>query len=104
MDIGIKFNSHNVRVVAIVSIAKTVARKIYFKHDLLQDQESVGAFAIAVEGLLALLHGPTIAISQDEVCVVHIAVMYVPLLEVLIYSLVVLLVRELLFLLFVLLL
>ena len=48
--------------------------------------------------MLALLHGPAIAVSQDEVCVVDIAVMYVPLLEVLVFSLVVLLVRELLFL------
>ena len=54
--------------------------------------------------MLALLHSSAIAVSQDEVCVVHIAVMNVPLLEVLIYSLVVLLVREFLFLLFVLLL
>jgi len=98
MDVGIKFHSHYVRVVAVVSIAETVARKFRYQYDLLQDQESVGAFPIAVEGLLALLHGPAIAVSQDEVCVVHIAVMNVPLLEVLIFSLVVLLVRELLFL------
>jgi len=49
--------------------------------------------------LLALLHGPAIAVSQDEVCVVDIAVMNVPLLKVLVFSLVVLLVREFLFLL-----
>ena len=86
------------RVVAIVRIAESVAREFKCLSDLLQDQESVGAFAIAVEGLLTLLHGPSITVSQDEVGVIHIPVMHIPFLEVLIFSLVVLLVRELLFL------
>ena len=98
MNVGIKFDSHNVRVVAIVRIAESVAKEFICLSDLLQDQESVGAFPIAVEGLLALLHGPAIAVSQDEIGVIHIPVMYIPLLEVLIFSLIVLLVRELLFL------
>jgi hypothetical protein len=67
---------------------------------LLEYKECVGAFPIAVEGLLALFDGAAVTVNEHEICVVHVSLMYVPLLEVLIVLLIVLLIAQLLLLLF----